>query len=453
MSNTPAVSIFSRSNGIKDDSTIVGPPPSSGDHLPNTPPFLNAGNNSAASNNNQNWKKALLANFQKNSRNIPTAKLFNSKQTAAPPQPSTTLNNDTAANQPQQQKYERTIFNGISNERTFQASETTRSIVKKSSESLKVTKPNDNNNNSNNVERSASLQVTFSLQLSYIYINKRSFQIQASSHTNQVVPTANKAEETNKPIETSNADIIQVAPISVPAGLVTPKPPANVEQQRAIITRVNIIYSVFLFTNLLLYVKVMIRRDFVKTTESKPPMPSAANIRSIISSKSATPGGLSANNIVQVATITDNNSAMNSNMNANRIYSAQTQPVQQHLMRQQQQPSMPLSQKSLLTFSATTPVVRESVKVDLNQQQSNGTVNDATASTTIVPIMKTSQTPVPSNNTPVLKTQTSVSSTNTPTYRSSSVSATNAELKRKKEEINNKIKKRAISASAASNDG
>jgi hypothetical protein len=115
---------------------------------------------STTNNNNQSWKKALVANFQKNSRNIPTAKLFQSKQTTMPSQPSTSLNNDTTTNQ--QQKSERTmVFNGINNERTFQANENTPiipSFMRKSSENFRFQKQ-DNNNNNNNIERSTSLQV------------------------------------------------------------------------------------------------------------------------------------------------------------------------------------------------------------------------------------------------------------------------------------------------------
>ncbi|CAF4987837.1 unnamed protein product, partial [Rotaria sp. Silwood1] len=216
--NTSAINIFPRTGLIKDDSTIPGQTSTIGEHLPNTPPFLTSGTSSTASNNNQNWKKALLANFQKNSRNIPTAKLFNSKQTTISSQTSTTLNNDTTLNQ-QQQKSERTIiYNGTSNERTFQASENTlniQSLIRKSSENIQVTKQDDNNNN---IERSTSLQIP------------------GSAYSNQII-TTNKTEEAIKSIELSNSENISHMPISVPAALITAKPPANVEQQRAIITR------------------------------------------------------------------------------------------------------------------------------------------------------------------------------------------------------------------------
>ncbi|CAF1976196.1 unnamed protein product [Rotaria magnacalcarata] len=423
--NTSAINIFPRPNGIKDDSAIPGQPSTAGGQLPNTPPFPTSGN-STASNNNQNWKKALLANFQKNSRNIPAAKLFNSKQTTVPPQPSNTANNDGIANQ---QKGERSIFNGISNERTFQANETTRSIIRKSSENLRPTKQDENNanNNNNNIERSTSLQ------------------IQGSGYSNQTAAAPNKTEETAKSIETSNLENMSHAPLSVPTSLITAKPPASVEQQRAIITR------------------VMIRRDFVKSTESKPPMPTASNIRSVIPARSAKPGGLPTNNIVQVAIITENNTGMNTNLNGSRIYSAQLQsqllqqqqlqrqqiqlqlqqqlqPQRQQLLppssqqQQQQQQTIPLSQKSLLSFTAPNPIIKESLKIETNQQQSHGIANDGAPTISVVKMQQSS-------------------TNNNPAFRSNSVSAANAELRRKKEEINNKIKKRAISASAASNDG
>ncbi|CAF3641356.1 unnamed protein product [Rotaria socialis] len=420
--NTSAINIFPRPNGIKDDSAIPGQPSAACEQLPNTPPFATGGN-STASNNNQNWKKALLANFQKNSRNIPAAKLFNSKQTTVLPQPLNTANNDGIANQ-QQHKSERSIFNGISNERTFQANETTRSIIRKSSENLRPTKQDENNTN-NNIERSTSLQ------------------IQGSGYSNQMAAPPNKTEETPKSVETSNLENMSHVPLSIPTSLITAKPPANVEQQRAIITR------------------VMIRRDFVKSTESKPPMPTASNIRSVIPARSAKPGGLPTNNIVQVAIITENNTGMNTNLNGNRIYSAQLQPQslqQQQLQRQQmqlqlqqqqqqqqpqrqqllapssQQQTVPLSQKSLLSFTAPNSIIKESLKIETNLQQSHGTANDGISTISVVKMQQSS-------------------TNNNPAFRSNSVSAANAELRRKKEEINNKIKKRAISASAASNDG
>jgi hypothetical protein len=144
---------------VRDDSAITSQTLATGEQVPNTPPFLTVGASSTTSNNNQNWKKALVANFQKNSRNNPTAKLFTSKQTNVPLQPSTSINNVTTVNQ--QPKPERTmILNGLNNERTFQVNENTPSIpslIRKSTESLRMTKQDNNNN----IERSTSLQVWF----------------------------------------------------------------------------------------------------------------------------------------------------------------------------------------------------------------------------------------------------------------------------------------------------
>jgi hypothetical protein len=169
----------------------------------------------------------------------------------------------------------------------------------------------------------------------------------------------------------------------------------------------------------------MIRRDFVKSTELKPPMPIAGNFRSLIPPQSAKPGGLSTNNIIQVATITENTNGIISTSNSDRIY-----PFQQ-----QQQQSIPLSQKSLLSFTSNNLITKESLKIENNQQQLNGITNDGLTSSSL---MKMQQSQTGTNN--------------SGTFRSSSLSAANAELKRKKEEIN-KTKKRAISASAISNDG
>jgi len=171
----------------------------------------------------------------------------------------------------------------------------------------------------------------------------------------------------------------------------------------------------------------MIRRDFVKSTESKPPMPTAGNFRSLIPPQSAKPGGLPTNNVIQVATITENTNGIISTSNSNRIY-----PFQQ---QQQQQQSIPLSQKSLLSFTTTNQITKESLKIENNQQQLNGLTNDSLTSSSFIK-MQQSQT----------------GTNNSGSFRSNSLSATNAESKRKKEEIN-KTKKRAISASAISNDG
>ena len=208
--NSSAVNIFTRAGGIRDDSALTGQKSTIGEQLPGTPPTSN--------NNNQNWKKALVANFQKNSRNNPTAKIFNSKQTTIPTQPSTAINSSTTINQ--QQKSDRTMtFNGSNNERTFQASENTPiipSLIRKSSEIIRVTKQDNNN-----IERATSLQV------------------QAPTYPNPVNTTATKTEEISKLTESSNSENVSQIPISIPSALITPKPPPNVEQQRAIITRVK----------------------------------------------------------------------------------------------------------------------------------------------------------------------------------------------------------------------
>lgn len=154
-----AINLFTRAGITRDDSAIPGRTLATGEQVPNTPPFLTIGMSSAASNNNQNWKKALVANFQKNSRTNPTAKLFTSKQTAALPPPPVPTNNDAAVNPPN--KPERNmILNGLYNERTFQVTENTPSIpslIRKTTESLRMAKQDNNANN--NIERSASLQV------------------------------------------------------------------------------------------------------------------------------------------------------------------------------------------------------------------------------------------------------------------------------------------------------
>ena len=169
----------------------------------------------------------------------------------------------------------------------------------------------------------------------------------------------------------------------------------------------------------------MIRRDFVKSTESKPPIPSSANVRLVIPPHSAKPGGLPTNNVIQVATITENNSVTNPLSNSNRIYP-------------QGQQTATLSQKSLLSFTSMNLTVRESLKIENNQQQqqSNGITNDGLISTSTSKFQ-----------------QSQIVTTNGAAFRASSLSAANAELRRKKDEINNKAKKRAISASAIPNDG
>ena len=174
----------------------------------------------------------------------------------------------------------------------------------------------------------------------------------------------------------------------------------------------------------------MIRRDFVKSNETKPPLPSSANFRSFIPPQSAKPGGLSTNNTIQIATTTESSDVINSISNPNRIYSFEkSQP--------QQQQSTPLSQKSLLSFTAMNPTVKESLKSENNPpQQSNGLTNESLTSSSIMKMQ-----------------QSQITTINGVNFRSASLSAANADAKRKKEELINKMKKRAASASATPNDG
>jgi hypothetical protein len=141
----------------------------------------------------------------------------------------------------------------------------------------------------------------------------------------------------------------------------------------------------------------MIRRDFVKSTESKPPMPIAANMRSLMTSQSAKHDNHPVNNVIRVATISENPNS--------------TYPLQQQ--------TMPLSQKSLLSFTSNNAPMKESLKIDNNQQKLNETMIDG------------------------IKTKTSQIVTNN--------GSVDDEARRKREEINNKIKRRAASASIASN--
>jgi len=52
-------------------------------------------------------------------------------------------------------------------------------------------------------------------------------------------PTVNKSEESALVTEASTSETTSQVLIPVPSALITAKPVANVEQQRAIITRVN----------------------------------------------------------------------------------------------------------------------------------------------------------------------------------------------------------------------
>jgi hypothetical protein len=130
------------------------------------------------------------------------------------------------------------ILNGLNNERTFQLNENTPSItslVRKSSENLRLTKQDKNNN----MERSSSLQVCF-LSINSNLKTISLFQIQSPTYLNPIPSTTiNKTEENTKPTQVSEPENIPQIPISIPAALITAKPPTNVEQQRAIITRVK----------------------------------------------------------------------------------------------------------------------------------------------------------------------------------------------------------------------
>lgn len=177
----------------------------------------------------------------------------------------------------------------------------------------------------------------------------------------------------------------------------------------------------------------MIRRDFVKSVETRPAIPTAANFRSFIPPHSAKPGGLPTNNAVQTVNIVENNNVSTSNVPANRIYPFQ-QSQSTHPQQQQQQQQIPLSQKSLLSYSSTNPTVRESIKPENNSASGNGLTSDSFTSSSM---MKTQQTQANAGA----------------AIRSTSLSAANAESRKKRDELVSKMKKRATSASAVSNDG
>lgn len=66
-------------------------------------------------------------------------------------------------------------------------------------------------------------------------------------------PTVNKSEESSLVTEASTSETTSQVLIPVPSALITAKPVANVEQQRAIITRVNrrkktIINTIFFYS-------------------------------------------------------------------------------------------------------------------------------------------------------------------------------------------------------------
>jgi len=112
---------------------------SQSESVPSAPPLSLVDISSTANHNNQNWRKALVADFQKNYRNIPTGKLLYAK-------PLQSSNNERT-----------TVLNGINHERTIQVNENTplvSSSIHRSTESLLVTKQD-----TNYIERSTSLQV------------------------------------------------------------------------------------------------------------------------------------------------------------------------------------------------------------------------------------------------------------------------------------------------------
>ncbi|UJR26635.1 hypothetical protein I4U23_007953 [Adineta vaga] len=363
-----------RTDGTKDESSTTRHLLSSSEQLPNTPPVSLVDISSTANNNNQNWKKALVANFQKNQRNIPSAKLSYTRQPTTSLQTTTPSINELINQQQQQQqqpshKSDRfTSLNAIVIEHSTSTNDNPSVIPNSagiSSESLLI--PNQENNL---MERSASLQ------------------IHKPTHLN-----ATAIVQKNE--ETSNSNNVPCMAITIPSALLMTKPPVNVEQQRANITR------------------VMIRRDFVKPLEIKPPMPAASNIRSLMTSQPMKSDNVPTNNVIRVATIADN---------PNRFYQTQQLP-----------PTVPLSQKSLLLFTTSNSTTKDSNKVDKSQPTSNGT--------------KTTTTPTTTNG---------GNSSSMNKMRQSHTGTTNGDMnnnesRRRREEIINRPKTRAASASTTSN--
>lgn len=108
-------------------------------------------NSSLPTSHHQDWRKNLTVRYQQNTKNIATAKIFQSKQTTT-----TVLNGETIL--PQPIKTERILgINSNQNERTFQASDTTPAISLLIRKSTDIVRPAKQENN--NVERSVSLQV------------------------------------------------------------------------------------------------------------------------------------------------------------------------------------------------------------------------------------------------------------------------------------------------------
>ena len=145
----------------------------------------------------------------------------------------------------------------------------------------------------------------------------------------------------------------------------------------------------------------MIRRDFVQPLETKPPMPSASNIRSLMTSQPTKSDPISTNNVIRVATIADN---------PNRISQSHQLP-----------PAGPRTQKSLLSFTTSSSAVKESLRADNNQQKSNGTNLSSTMTTRL------SHTGITNGD------------------------MSSNESRRRREEMNIRSKRRAASASTTSN--
>lgn len=192
----------------------------------------------------------------------------------------------------------------------------------------------------------------------------------------------------------------------------------------------------------------MIRRDFVKSTESKPALPPSGNPRLMIPPQAGRSNGLSSNETNSMNPNPDNRNPSPIGSSPNRMYqSAQNQ--------------MHLSQKSLLQFNPTHPIARESIKVD--HPYANVHSQQQPYQQQLLQQQQQQQQPAQMNENIIRERVTSASSArvlltqpgsvNPAGFRSTSLSATNAESKRKKEELFNKAKKRAASASAVPSDG
>lgn len=145
----------------------------------------------------------------------------------------------------------------------------------------------------------------------------------------------------------------------------------------------------------------MIRRDFVKPLETKPPMPSVSNIHSLMTSQPTKSDPIPANNVIRVATIADN---------PNRTSQFQQLPPTGHS-----------TQKSFLSFTTSNSTVKESPRFHNNQQKSNRTNSPSTVTTRL-------------SHTGIIHGDMSSN-----------------ESRRRREEINIRSKRRAASASTTSN--